>query len=314
MALPNKYLVSESGTENGDDRVYQVQRIYAIPRDEVEGYRSDFAPNSQSVTTLPGGSGMFNPRLYRFNLNNEHPSRKNCARLIVWYRTPTWSELASEKPNRAILEIDVSSVTEKRLVEPAGDRRVIEGPDAKSYTENILGVDIAHKSNAQKEWRVVEGSNTVFLPKGLVRVTATANTINTPSIMRKVGKMNGSMLKNFGAADKGTLLFIGAKASRKLGATGLWSVAYLFLFDADGWEQRCRSRLFVKAVASVYRHSVDDDGVLTKSKTLMDDVVITVPDIDATGKVAEPEYRNVRTEDQYTSFSDLDVMLEWYTK
>jgi len=315
MAIPIGYKVAERGwNERGNERTYWHRFIYAIPKDEVETYRTDFTPGSTPVVSLPGGSGLFSPRLADYTLDTDFPGRPGKSRVVTVFRTPTWGELVREEPNRAILEVDISgqAVEQKREktdgdLPGVADGRVIAGPDQSWLNADDPDLAEAHTGHPAKEWRVVSGSNVIYEPKALFRVTSTAENFLLDDIKDLIGKMNNTTLVNFGNIERGRLLFLGVKASRQIGSTGLWSVSYLFWYDENGWEQVCQSQLFVKAVATVFKHAIDGDGELTQSDVEVGDIVMTVPDIDSV-----PETRYPRK--GYGNFAFLEAQLEWYNE
>jgi len=285
MTIPAKYKISESGSEQANTRVFRGRIVYEIPEDYVEAYRSDFTPSPSLL--WPGKVSLTTPWLHEYDLRPSF-DRPGYQRLELIYQTPTWGQIIEQEAGRAMLEIDVSATSTELVREVGGSERVIVGVD-----------DTAPNCR----WKLVGGSNVVPQAQCSMRLTATvADPLPLGTYLGYIGKTNNATLSNFGNVAIGTLLYMGARTSRIIGATKLWSVQHIFLYDSNGWPTTCSVRKFVQAAVECDKWKLSGTTMAKVSPTETELITVEWPT-----DVAEDRNLPISSAD----FSALNTLLEW---
>jgi hypothetical protein len=124
------------------------------------------------------------------------------------------------------------------------------------------------------------------------------------SLARKVGTINSGAMPQIANAKRGTLLFIGAHAGRRVGARGWWEIRHVFLYDPDGWNALLIVEKYLKAACRVFLYD-NTGGTLTQTSTTQN-ITITIP-------LGESSQENRVLPRRYASFAGLDRKLAWYS-
>ncbi|HUU82143.1 MAG TPA: hypothetical protein VM243_01445, partial [Phycisphaerae bacterium] len=244
---------------------------------------SNYDPALGATGTWPGASGTFAAQLREYRLEPDTAGRK---KLTLIYREPTPEEALT--PGRAVLYVSLAGSAQKLLREwaglPGALNRVIEGP-----------VD----DKPLQKWVVVEGGNTTLVPGAVLRVRTVAQSAALPVMWGLIGKYNESELPNFMHAPARVLRFLGCKLGGTLIDRQYWMLDYLFDYDPNGWDKKCKSQKFKKVVVNLAAVDADNAALVGGPRNII-------------GWVEEgaPEDRDVSRGPG--NFSYLNGMLGWY--
>ena len=280
-----QYESSRSGRKRGTAKRFYGERVCSILNADVDNLASNYDPALGASGTWPGASGTFAAELNEFRLEPDTAGRK---KLTLIYREPTPEEALT--PGRAILYARRAGGTQRLRREwaglPGALNRVIEGP-----------VD----DKPLQKWVVAEGGNTTLVPGSELRVRTVAESAALPVMWGLIGKYNESELPNFMHAPARVLRFAGVEITGMLIGRRYWMLDYLFDYDPNGWDKKCKSQKFKRVVVQTAA-TVDEDGA----------VVVNGVAHGAMGWVKEgvPEDRDVSRGPG--NFSYLNGMLAWY--
>jgi len=278
-----QYESSRSGRKRGTAKRFYGERVCSILNADVDNLASNYDPALGATGTWPGASGTFAAQLREYRLEPDTAGRK---KLTLIYREPTPEEALT--PGRAVLYVSLAGSAQKLLREwaglPGALNRVIEGP-----------VD----DKPLQKWVVVEGGNTTLVPGAVLRVRTVAQSAALPVMWGLIGKYNESELPNFMHAPARVLRFLGCKLGGTLIDRQYWMLDYLFDYDPNGWDKKCKSQKFKKVVVNLAAVDADNAALVGGPRNII-------------GWVEEgvPEDRDVSRGPG--NFSYLNGMLGWY--
>tara|TARA_Y100000310_G_scaffold343562_1_gene451812 strand:+ start:231 stop:1670 length:1440 start_codon:yes stop_codon:yes gene_type:complete len=158
---------------------------------------------------FPGLSGQFAPICGRVSTqDNWEPGR---SLVIADYETP-------RVVGQGVLRVQVGF--ESHSVTKDLDGKVIVGPE-----------DV--KDRGIVEHRLVSGSATRLRPMATIILETAATGFNVNTFLNRVGKVNKYRLPNFGNAQPGTLLFLGAPQTTFRLVGSLWYLNLAFKYSGD---------------------------------------------------------------------------------
>ena len=278
-----EYETSRSGRKRGTAKRFYGERVCSLLNAQADELASNYDPALGATGTWPGASGTFAAQLREYRLEPDTAGRK---KLTLIYREPTPEEALT--PGRAVLYVSLAGSAQKLLREwaglPGALNRVIEGP-----------VD----DKPLQKWVVVEGGNTTLVPGAVLRVRTVAQSAALPVMWGLIGKYNESELPNFMHAPARVLRFLGCKLGGTLIDRQYWMLDYLFDYDPNGWDKKCKSQKFKKVVVNLAAVDADNAALVGGPRNII-------------GWVEEgvPEDRDVSRGPG--NFSYLNGMLGWY--
>jgi len=283
-----QYETSRSGDAGQVIGRFTGVRMFAIPATSVAGLTRHFEP---SPTRFWPGSrpGPFRPRATAYKLLPAYPGRPDFSKVTMWYRTPTYREVASEQVNRGILEIDIAGQATRLLHCRQDITAVIEGPDP---------------IDKRAVWKPVGGSNVVLLPTCSMTLSCAldANHINLATWSAQLGATNKTPCQRFAKAAAETLQLVGIHLRKRLTNDDVWLLRVGFLHNPAGWKDAVWSQRFVRAAVKQFVQTWDADkkvfGESAETTTVMMDV--PVGDAEVRQTVLAP-----------VDFSKWNTMLSW---
>jgi len=241
-------------------------------------------------TNHPDESGTWAPRCHGYQIVKDFGPDE--ALVVAFYKT-------FRIPGYATLEFRIWSDYERRQIDEDG--LIIEGPD---------------DSMDWQQWRVVEGSNEVPVPRCQIIVKTAAETFNPDEVMDRVGHVNDSQLTNFGnAGRKGALLLLGAPQTRYWREGKLWYINYAMAYSGPDkiWNETCKSRMgaWVSQMAASFNveGTVVNDYAPNWKREFMYKLIREGDDGTVSATDTQPaQERKLFPE---ASFSELNGYLEW---
>ena len=230
-------------------RAWKGTRRFSVPVASAAALES-----SLYGTTFPGLSGKYAPKCTRVEiLDNWEPSR---SLVVADYETP-------RVVGEGKLRIEIGG--EKEVVTIDKNKKVIVGPEKRTG-----------KSADYWERRIIRGSNVRFRPMATIILETAATSFNINTVMRRVGCVNKYDFPNFGGAQKGTLLFLGAPQTTFYLYGDLWYLNFAFKYSGPPspefpkWNDMLQSQPGSYVPRKSFGVDVDGDAVTGATKWIME--------------------------------------------
>jgi hypothetical protein len=281
-----QYETSRTGEQTGEQKKFYGERECCIFRAQVDSLAPQYDPALGATGFWPGATGVLGAQLFRYRLNPWEERGKDCKKLVLCYHELTPHQAL--RPGRAVLMIDLSSHAHKVLREPAGQKRIVAGPDP---------------ADPSAKWVVVSGTNVILDPQCHIVIRTVVTDLNLSGLWMKIGQTNDAVLPNFGNAPANSLMFMGMTHHGLVLSNGWRYLDYHFGYNRgiedQGWVGTCQVQKQKKFAVMV--QDKDENKVLVPGSfhRVMGREMLGIP-----------ESRDV-TKGQ-ASFSDLNGQLAWY--
>lgn len=263
-------------------------------RTRIYGRLFDVGYIAPKGTTLAAAEAVIPYRTYYSGESGLWGSRRNAAEVrpdlktgecLVTYRyePPTLDLWLAENPNHGVLLVDVEGDVEDRVFDTDDKRITGEFDDGFRYRYVLI------KGNPKK-----------FVARCALVLHVAVESLTVANLMRLYGKVNHASLPNFGNADAGTLMFLGARATFVIKEDALFLMDYRFAFNPDGWKDAITVQKERRMIKQEERFDKDEASFSPKRYR---DVVNWEPE---SGVGTE-----TRNDVEEGDFSQLDAMVEW---
>ncbi len=199
---------------------------------------------------FPGLSGKFAAKCNRVETHDKPPNMPGRSLVIADYETP-------RVIGEGVLRIEL------------GTEKVVETTDL--LDKIIIGPELVPgKTKKYHERRIISGSNIRLVPSAIIILETAATSFNLNSFIDRVGHVNKYRLPNFGNAQPGTLLFLGAPRTTFRLVGNLWYLNLAFKYSGNPKKyKKWNERLVSVSGNYVPRQlpGVDKDGALVTGST-----------------------------------------------
>jgi hypothetical protein len=172
-----------------------------------------------------GGTGMWDAYLTEVDIQDDF--RPGLARVVAHYEAPTRNGALERNPGKGILEVDITTYSQHLKYDLAGTPLLIDGE--------------FEDGGVRYRWRVIKGSDLVYLGACSLRLSVALSAANTATL---IGVLKGLMGKCNNAACSAlggqyTLLMRGARLRQRYYNESLFLAQIYMDYNPDGWTTNC---------------------------------------------------------------------------
>ena len=239
MALTD-YEIKQTSNVSDDNGIFVGERVFAIPRTVLVTEQANFVPKLTNVWPYNDGmdDGIYKPCVDRYEIIHEFPGYPDCARVTCWYRRPTIEKILTMLPlpvhsentilknGRAVLETEIRGEAKHPLLkQKIGEARDTEGK--RWWTR----------------WAITSGRQYILDPQAELRVRCVVKGVTTTDIgtfcSSWIGRTAGASASPITGITAKNLMCSGIEFGRHPANAALQHLAFVFLYDEDGWEIDC---------------------------------------------------------------------------
>lgn len=213
---------------------FAVTKVYSVPNDDAETVRLNLR---NSIADEYGGAKTA-PICISAESDKGYYEHGAFARVIAQYRTPNWQEWMMENLNQGL--VFVTPIQSYQQYTRDLDDFLLNGDD-----EN---------TSDYKFWRQELGENFGLRTKYRIDVKAVIDVSHIGLLTEYsglLGRVNSTALVNLGPAGDivrpGHNLFLGCSENRILADSTLIDVTWSFMYNAENWNEQCKSIQYEQA-------------------------------------------------------------------